>query len=146
MFIIYSQHCRAAERWFLDQILILDWLREKFLDIQQLNSQIIWQKPHMDKYLKQIEFFLQWLLLLIYITESQFGYATELLSLYYSNTVYSRHCNIFIKYGLVSTVTTYYKGYSISNTTKIIYRYFPKSVSELVVYYFWLILSFCRVL
>jgi hypothetical protein len=32
-------------------------------------------------------------------------------------------------------VTMYYKGYSISNTTKIIHRYLPKAVSKLVVYY-----------
>jgi hypothetical protein len=42
----------------------------------------------------------------------------------------------------VSTVTTYHKGYSISNTTKIIHYYLPKAVSELVVYYLWLVLPF----
>jgi hypothetical protein len=46
----------------------------------------------------------------------------------------------------VSTVTTYYKGYSINNTTKIIHWYLPKAVSKLVVYYLWLILPFCQAL
>jgi hypothetical protein len=46
----------------------------------------------------------------------------------------------------VSTVTTYHKGYSINNTTKIIHQYLPKAVSELVVYYLWLILPFCQAL
>jgi hypothetical protein len=32
-------------------------------------------------------------------------------------------------------VTTYHKGYSISNTTKIIHHYLPKAISKLVVYY-----------
>jgi hypothetical protein len=72
--------------------------------------------------------------------------ATELLSLRYSNTLHGRHRNIFIEHGLVSTVTTYHKGYSINNTTKIIHWYLPKAVSELVVYYLWLILPFCQAL
>jgi hypothetical protein len=89
-----------------------------------------------------VDGFLQWLLLLIHITSSQPARATELLGLCHRNTLQGRHQNIFIKHGLVSTVTTYHKGYSISNTTKIIYHYLPKAVSELVVYYLWLILPF----
>ena len=45
------------------------------------------------------------------------------------------YCNIFVEEGLVSTITTYYKGYSVIGSTKIIYRYLPKEVGELVVYY-----------
>jgi hypothetical protein len=56
------------------------------------------------------------------------------------------HRSIFIEHGLVSTVTSYHKGYAIDNTTKIIQRYLPKAVSELVVYYLWLILLFSQAL
>ena len=42
----------------------------------------------------------------------------------------------------MSTVTSYHKGYSVSNTTKIIHRYLPRPVSELLVYYLWLVLPF----
>ncbi|OOO04500.1 hypothetical protein AFCA_000004 [Aspergillus flavus] len=146
MFTTHGRHRGAAERWLLDRVLTLDWLREEFLDVRQSDSQVIWQKPHVDHYLKQVEAFLQRLLLLIHITGGQPGRATELLSLRHSNTVHGRHRNIFIEHGLVSTVTTYHKGYSISNTTKIIHRYLPKPVSELVVYYLWLILPFCQAL
>jgi hypothetical protein len=78
----------------------------------------------------------------VHITGSQPGQATKLLTLTYSNTKHGRHWSIFIKHSLVSTVTTYYKGYLISNSTKIIHHYLPKVVSELVVYYLWLILPF----
>lgn len=43
---------------------------------------------------------------------------------------------------MVSTVTSYYKGYNITGSTKIIHRYLPKEVSELLVYYLWLVLPF----
>ena len=52
--------------------------------------------------------------------------------------------NIFIENGLVSFVTSYHKGYSIQGSTKIIHRYLPKEVSELVVYYLWLVLPFVQ--
>jgi hypothetical protein len=96
------------------------------------------------QYLQQVDRFLQRLLLLVHITGGQPGRATELLTLTHSNTKHGRHQSIFIEHGLVSTVTTYHKGYSISNSTKIIHCYLPKVVSELVVYYLWLILPFCQ--
>jgi hypothetical protein len=54
------------------------------------------------------------------------------------------HRNVFIEGGIVSTVTTYYKGYSTTGNTKIIYRYLPKEVGELLIYYLWLIQPFYR--
>jgi hypothetical protein len=96
------------------------------------------------QYLQQVDRFLQQLLLLIHITGSQPGWATELLTLTHSNTKHGCHQSIFIKHSLVSTVTTYHKGYLISNSTKLIHCYLPKVVSELVVYYLWLILPFCQ--
>ncbi|KAF4624839.1 hypothetical protein G7Y89_g13332 [Cudoniella acicularis] len=36
--------------------------------------------------------------------------------------------NIFIENGLISFVTFYYKGYSVSGSTKIIYRYLPEVI------------------
>jgi hypothetical protein len=89
-----------------------------------------------------VDGFLQCLLLLVHITSRQPARATKLLGLRHRNTLQGRHQNIFIKHGLVSMVTMYHKGYSISNTTKIIHRYLPKAVSELVVYYLWLVLPF----
>lgn len=45
------------------------------------------------------------------------------------------HYNIFIKESLITIVISYYKGYTYTRTTKIIYRYLPREISELVVYY-----------
>jgi hypothetical protein len=56
--------------------------------------------------------------------------------------VHGWYWSIYLEHGLVSTVTAYHKGYSISNSIKIIHHYLPKPVSELVVYYLWLVLPF----
>lgn len=135
----------SGQRWLLDRVLQLDWLREEFIEVKLVSQhrEMLWRQGAVSKYLAQVESFLQRLLLLVHITGGQPARATELLSLRHSNTVHGRHRNIFIEHGLVSTVTTYHKGYSISNSTKIIHRYLPKPVSELVVYYLWLILPFC---
>jgi hypothetical protein len=82
--------------------------------------------------------------LLIHITGGQPARGTELLSLQHYNTVHGLLRNIFIENGLVSFVICYHKGYSIKGSTRIIHRYLPKEVSELVVYYLWLVLPFTR--
>jgi len=45
---------------------------------------------------------------------------------------------------VVDFVTFYHKGYSIQGSTKIIHRYLPKEISELLVYYLWLVLPFAN--
>jgi hypothetical protein len=137
-----------GERWLLDRVLEADWLREEFVEVRRVGEadEVLWRNEPVDEYLRQVDRFLQRLLLLVHITGGQPARATELLSLRHRNTIQGRHRNIFIEHGLVSTVTTYHKGYSVSNTTKIIHRYLPKAVSELVVYYLWLVLPFCEAL
>ncbi len=41
-------------------------------------------------------------------------------------------------------MTFYYKGYSIQGSTKIIHRDLLKEVSELLIYYLWLVLLFAN--
>ena len=60
------------------------------------------------------------------------------------NTVSGHYRNVFVEGGIVSIVTTYHKGYSTTSNIKIIHRYLPKAVGELLVYYLWLIQPFCR--
>jgi hypothetical protein len=134
----------TGQRWLLDRVLTVDWLRAEWVEVRPSDSQMVWHASVVDHYLQQVDQFLERLLLLIHLTAGQPARATELLSLRHSNTVCGRHRNIFIEHGLVSTVTTYHKGYSMTNSTKIIHRYLPAEVSELVVYYLWLILPFAR--
>jgi hypothetical protein len=64
----------------------------------------------------------------------------ELTSLRLCNAAHGRCQNIFIKNGLVTFVTFCYKGYSITNSTKVISRYLAQEPNELLVYYMWLVL------
>ncbi|EED14528.1 conserved hypothetical protein [Talaromyces stipitatus ATCC 10500] len=123
-----------GQRWLLNRVLKTEWLQEEFLDIQQPGYQVQWKIPT----------FLELLLLLCHITGGQPARGTEILSLRHRNTVHRRHRSIFIEQGLVSTVTSYHKGYHVTGSTKIIHRYLPQPVSEMMIYYLWLILPFCE--
>jgi hypothetical protein len=88
-----------------------------------------------ERYKARVQDFLESLLLLIHLTGGQPGRGTELTSLRHMNTISGYHRNIFADNGVVNTVTTYHKGYSITNSMKIIHRFLPKEVGELLVYY-----------
>ncbi|KAK4982079.1 hypothetical protein LTR50_007840 [Elasticomyces elasticus] len=90
----------------------------------------------------QVAEFREKLLVLMHITAGQPGRGPEILSIRHSNTVRGGHRNIFIEDGMVVFITRYHKGYSLSGDVKIIYRYLPREVGELFVWYLWLVLPF----
>jgi hypothetical protein len=51
-----------------------------------------------------------------------------------------------IDQGIVTFITSYYKGFSTSQSQKCVHRFVPQEVGELVVYYLWLIEPFVRIL
>ena len=131
------------QSWLLDRVLSNEWLHEEFLS-KDAAGRTIWQYGNAKAYKEKVTRFLELLLLLIHLTSGQLARGTEILSICHMNTVHGHHCNIFIENGMVSTVTSYHKGYNVTGSTKIIHRYLLKEVGELLVYYLWLILPFCQ--
>lgn len=127
------------EQWLLDRVTSNDWLQDEFLAGPKSSE---WRRKAVDRYLAQVDAFLQRLLLLIHIVGGQPARGSELLSILCCNDVHGLRRSVFLENGLVSFVTFYHKGYSIQGSTRIIHRYLPKEVSELVVYYLWLIRPF----
>lgn len=128
------------EKWLLNRILQTDWLRNDFFRVP---NRAIWRDQAVGEYIANVERFLERLLLLIHITGGQPARGTELLSIQYRNPLDGQgRRNVFLENGLISFVTYYHKGYNISGSTKIIHRYLPLEISELLVYYIWLIIPF----
>ena len=94
-----------------------------------------WSRNAVREYKAKVEAFLERLLLLVHLTSGQPARSTEVLSLRHMNTFYGYYRSIFIENGMLSSVTSYHKGYSVTRSTKIIHRYLPKEVRELVIYY-----------
>jgi hypothetical protein len=133
-----------GQQWLLERVL----LRDGFLEVRTVDQkpQAIWHAGKIDQYLSRVEGFLRRLPLLVHIIGGQLARAPELLTLRHSNTMSGGLRSIFIEQGLVSTVTTYHKGYAATRTPKVIHRYLPPAASKLVVYCLWLVLPFRVVL
>jgi hypothetical protein len=127
--------------WLLRRVLHNDWLQDEFIE-EGRAPQVLWKTRRVEEYMQQVDAFLERLLLLVHLTSGQPARGTELLTLRYENTLHGHHRSVFIDNGMVSTVTSYHKGYSVTGSTSIIHRYLPTQVGELVVYYLWLILPF----
>ena len=118
-----------------------DGLRDRFCALDS-GRNITWDLKEFQLYLAQVNRFLESLLLLVHLTAGQPARGTEITGLQHINTVY--HRNVFVEDGLVAIVTSYHKGYTCTGTTKIIHRYLPREISELLIYYLWLILPFVQ--
>jgi hypothetical protein len=147
-FLCHPQNLQGAlpnrEKWLLERVLKTQWLREEFMCPESTAQHPVWNQKSCQDYLLKVDAYLERLLLLIHLTAGQPARGSEILSLRSVNTVNGHHRNVFVEGGMVSTVTTYHKGYSTTGNTKIIHRYLPKEVGELLVYYLWLVQPFCR--
>lgn len=98
----------------------------------------------MRDWLRQVAAFRSKLLVLMHMTGGQPARGPEILSVRHRNTVQGGHRNLFIEDGMVVFVTRYHKGYEVKGDVKIIHRYLPREVGELVVWYLWLVLPFVQ--
>ena len=60
---------------------------------------------------------------------------SELIIVQHRNSSTSERRGIYITNSMVHFVIGYYKGYGNSTKPKIIYRFVPREVGELVIYY-----------
>jgi hypothetical protein len=129
------------QKWLLRRVCNISSVTRRFLTNDDNQQQ--WETKAVESYLQLREAFLRQLLLLIHMTGGQPARGTELLTLQWRNTTNGLRRNIFVENGLVSFVTAYHKGYSVTGSTKIIHRYTPLEVSELIVYYLCFVQPFC---
>jgi superfamily II DNA helicase RecQ len=95
-----------------------------------------------ERYMDRVVAFREKLAVLVHMVGGQPARGPELLSIRHSNTVKGSHRNIFVENGMMVLVTRYHKGYAVSGDVKIIHRYLPREVGELLVWYMWLVLPF----
>jgi hypothetical protein len=131
----------GQERYLLGQVRQSPQLRRQFFNDSE---KLLWNQKHVKRYIQLMQAFLRRLLLLVHITGGQPARGTELLILRWRNSARCETRNIFIENGLVSFVTSYHKNYAATNSTKIIHRYLPSEIGEMLVYYLWLVLPFAE--
>lgn len=130
-----------GEKWLFERVGQDAAARERFV---RPSTRTGIDRREVERYMDRIVEFREKLVVLMHMTAGQPARATEILSIRHSNTVKGGHRNIFIEDSMVVFVTRYHKGYVASGDVKIIHRYLPREVGELVVWYLWLVLPFQR--
>ena len=128
-----------GDRWLFDRVGQDAGVRDRFVK-PGTRSGI--NRQEVERYMDRVIAFREKLIVLMHITGGQPARGPEILSVRHSNTDKGGHRNIFIEDGMVVFATRYHKGYAVKGDVKIIHRYLPRGVGELLVYYMWLVLPF----
>ena len=116
--------------------------QEPRLRRQFINDDHTLKKKAIGSYQRKVERFKELLWLCMHFGGGQPARAPELLGIRWKNTSNGGIRNIFIEEGLVSFICTYHKGYRGSGNIKIINRFLPREIGELVVYYLLVVVPF----
>jgi hypothetical protein len=130
-----------GRRWLFERIQKRPECRQRFVSDQTANGV---NEAKLRDWMKTIDDFRGQLLALMHITGGQPARGPEILSVRHSNTMQGRFRNLFIEDGMVVFVTQYHKGEQYKADVKIIHRYLPREVGELVVWYRWLVVPFVQ--
>ena len=117
-------------------------LKEEWFDKNIDEHDHPYQVEAVVEYQRKVEAFQEKILLILHIVGGQPARATELIGIRYANTKQGGLRNIFIDRGMMVFVTTYHKNYQSSGKMKIIHRYLPQEVGEILLRYLWLVLPF----
>jgi hypothetical protein len=90
---------------------------------------------------KHTRSFLENLLCLVHISGGQPARGSEITILQYKNNNTTPR-NIYLHGELICILTSYHKGMLQTDETKDIYRFLPKQIGDLLIYYIWLVLPY----
>ncbi|KAG8667999.1 hypothetical protein FPOAC1_007360 [Fusarium poae] len=85
--------------------------------------------------------FMERMFMLMYMM-SQPARIPEMSGIRHQNTMNGGVRNILAHNGMMCVVTLYHKGFRLTGQAKVIHRYLPHAVGELLVWYLWLVLPF----
>ena len=100
----------------------------------ELTSDRIWRVPQVRKYLKRIDAFLELLLFLMHTTGGQPARGTEIMSIRHRNGQLQDR-NVFVMAGQVLFVTRYHKSQWQWDRPKVVPRFLPARVGQLLTVY-----------
>jgi hypothetical protein len=93
-----------------------------------------WQLRHIRRWLRDVDEFRELLLLCVHITVGQPARGTEIISVRFKNG-FMQDRNVYIIYGQVAIITRYHKSQSQQDKPKIVPRFLPYRVAQLLVLY-----------
>jgi hypothetical protein len=103
---------------------------------------VAWVKKRVEQYEEAMRRFREHLLVAMHMTGGQPARGTELVTTTYRNQPNGQSRGIFVEDGLMAYVTLYHKGIGQTRQAKVIHRYLPHDVGELLFYYLLMVLPF----
>ncbi|WP_221036122.1 helicase-related protein [Mycobacterium kansasii] len=132
----------AGENWLLTRLITERGLQSKF-GFVVTEGRPSWNANGVETYLEAVKSFKEQLLVLVHLTAGAPARGTEILSVEHRNSSENPDGrNIFVENGLVAFAPTWSKTSGHTGKSDAIHRYTPREVSELVVYFLWLVLPF----
>jgi superfamily II DNA helicase RecQ len=139
-----------GQRWLYHRVLQEERLRDEFIHRDQGSPvdphSIPWNQSRIETYFRAVQRFKEHLIVAFETSSGATGRGTEVLTVQHRNSRNSGTRGLFIDEGYVAYVIGYHKGYGFSGRPKVIHRYLPREVGELVVYYVWLVQPFVEIL
>ena len=139
----------GREGWLWDRMLGEAHIRDQLLQDSRAHqgTKLRLNARSVEEYFRSVKQFKEELLVLCHLAAGAPARGPELLSIMHQNGDDSRaQRGVFIHNGLVELVVTYHKGFSLNQKLKIIHRYLPREVGEVLVYYLWLVEPFVKYL
>ena len=127
----------TGRTWLRQRVCREDRLRRQFL-----NSDESFRPSRLEEYGRKIGSFLEKMGFFFLNVGGGCPRIPELLSVRFRNSANGGVRNITLDHGLVRYVTAYDKTYRTRGKMKIVHRYLPREVGELLVWYLWLVLPF----
>ncbi len=133
-----------GERWMWRRSFAEEDIERRFvhntLDEVEGRDDIRWNEKAVEDYFRSVRRFKEEMAVVVHLTAGSPARATELISIQAENGPEGRgQRGVFIDNGMVEFVTSYHKGWSASKKSKIVHRYVPHVIGELVVYSMWLL-------
>jgi hypothetical protein len=157
---LFDNPAELGEEWsFLQNARNLDtlqqvrrdrWLRKRMLDEEEISGQLfqgnldqvasyqdlIFDQVGVESYFRTVKQFKEELIVLCHLSAGAPARGPELFIVIHENGQDSRaQRGVFLDDGMVEMVILYPKGFSFSQKIKIIHRYLPQEVGELVVFF-----------
>lgn len=132
----------TGENWVLDRILS-EGCRELWLtDTMGEGDDCPYKACAVDKYADTLEQFRERMWVVMHMVAGQPARSAETLGIRYANTGHGGVRNIFAHNGMICLVMSYHENTRSASEAKVIHRYLPREVGELLVWYLWLTLPF----
>jgi uncharacterized C2H2 Zn-finger protein len=131
------------KQWLGQRVVDEKELRRRFVDMEATRAAlatgggVVWLQGRVKAYSKAMKEARSKLAALVHMTGGAPPRGTELVTVKHSNTANGDSRGISIEDGLVVFVTKYHKNVGQTGKGKVIHRYLPREVGELVVFYLW---------